>query len=129
MKTKMLRALWSFGLLFFLLAVAVQYNDPDPFVWMSLYGLVAAANLGALLERLPPRPVAIATIPHVAFGLWLSPNLLRTSTDAFVTVGMKNDLDELVREAWGAVICIAWMLGLYVYARRLSHRKNPEALA
>lgn len=125
----MLRLVWIFGLLFFLLAVAVQYNDPDPLVWMSLYGIVALANLGALLCRLPPRLVAIATIPHVCVGLWLSPNLLRTSLDAFGTMGMKNDLDELVREAWGAVICIAWMLGLYLHARRLAHRQHSEALA
>jgi hypothetical protein len=127
--TMLLRTLWIFGVLFFLLAVAVQYNDPDPLVWMSLYGIVAAASLLALFNRLSPRWVLIATIPHFLIGMRLSPNLLRTSVDAFRTVGMKNDLDELVREAWGSVICILWMAGLYLHARRLARRTHPEVIA
>lgn len=122
----LLRMLWIFGVLFFLLAVAVQYNDPDPLIWMLLYGIVAAASLLALLNRLSPRGVVIATIPHLLFGMWLSPNLLRTSVDAFRSVGMKNDLDELVREAWGSVICILWMIILYLHARRLARRTRLE---
>ena len=125
----LLRTLWIFGLLFFAFAVVVQYNDPDPLIWMSLYGIVAAASLLALLDCLTPRLVVIATIPHLLFGVWLSPNLLRTSVDAFRTVGMKNDLDELVREAWGSVICILWMIGLYVHARRLARRPRSELIA
>jgi hypothetical protein len=122
----MSRLLWLAGLLFFLYAAAMQYNDPDPLVWMSLYGIVALANLGAMLGKLSRRWIALAAFPHILFGIWLSPHLLRTTADAFATVGMKNDQDELVREAWGAVICVLWMAALYVYAR---HPTSPRVEA
>ncbi|MBB6093478.1 hypothetical protein HNQ60_002359 [Povalibacter uvarum] len=125
----MLKALWILGLVFFAYAVAMQYNDPDPIVWMSLYGICAAASLAALAGRLSTRWIALASLPHIVYGLMLSPYLLRTSTHAFQTMGMKNDLDELVREAWGAVICVAWMAGLFLYARHLASRKSPEVIA
>ena len=125
----LLRTLWTLGLLFFSFAVAVQYNDPDPLVWMALYGIVAAASLLALLNRLTPRLIVIAAIPHLLFGLWLSPNLFGTSAEAFRTIGMKDDLDELVREAWGLVVCVLWMIGLYVHARRLARRPRSELIA
>ncbi|MBM4244687.1 MAG: hypothetical protein FJ148_12840 [Deltaproteobacteria bacterium] len=125
----MLKVPWIFGLLFFAYAVAMQYNDPDPIVWMSLYGICAFASLAALAGRLSMRWIALASLPHIVYGLMLSPYLLRTSAHAFQTMGMKNDLDELVREAWGAVICVAWMAGLFLYARRLAARKSPEVLA
>ena len=100
----MLQILWMFGLLFFSYAAAMQYNDPDPLVWMPFYAIVAVANLAALLGRCSARYIALATLPHVLYGLWLSPNLLRTSAEAFATIGMKNDQDELVREAWTQVV-------------------------
>lgn len=125
----MLKALWIFGLLFFMYAAIMQYNDPDPLHWIALYGIVAVANVGALMHRLSPLWIALGTVPHIIYGLMLSPNLLRTSAQAFETMGMRNNLDELVREAWGTVICIAWMAGLFFYARHLAARKTPEATA
>src|SRR5206468_7543300 len=37
------RALNLLMVALFLLAVAVQYNDPDPIRWMSIYGMAAVA--------------------------------------------------------------------------------------
>ncbi|HMN43057.1 MAG TPA: transmembrane 220 family protein [Povalibacter sp.] len=125
----LLKALWIFGALFFTYAVVMQYNDPDPLVWMSLYGIVAIANVAALAGRLSPRWIAVATLPHLVYGLMLSPYLLRTSLHAFQTMGMKNDLEELVRESWGTVVCVLWMTGLFFYARHLAVRKSSEAIA
>jgi hypothetical protein len=125
----MLRIVCIFGLLFFSYAAAMQYNDPDPLVWMPFYAIVAVANFAALLGRWPSRYIALAAIPHVLYGLWLSPNLLSTSAESFATIGMKNDQDELVREAWGAVICALWMAGLYIHARYRASRQHKEVHA
>lgn len=125
----MLKVLWLFGSLFFAYAVVMQYNDPDPAVWMSLYGIVALANVAALAGRLSTRWIALASLPHIVYGLMLSPYLLRTSAHAFQSMGMNNELDELVREAWGAVICVLWMGGLFFHARHLGARKSTEAIA
>ena len=37
----------------FLIAAALQYNDPDPLRWMAIYGLAVLACLLALAGRLP----------------------------------------------------------------------------
>jgi hypothetical protein len=39
MKTKIWRAANLLMLLMFLFSVVVQYNDPDPFLWMTIYAL------------------------------------------------------------------------------------------
>lgn len=46
----MKRTLWTLALVFALFA-AVQYNDPDPLSWMSLYGSVSALFILAALGR------------------------------------------------------------------------------
>ena len=125
----MLRIVWTFGLLFFSYAAAMQYNDPDPLVWMLFYAIVALANLAALLGRWSARYIALAAVPHVLYSLWLSPHLMRTSAEAFATIGMRNDQDELVREAWGALLCALWMAGLYIHARYRKSRQHTQARA
>ncbi len=41
------------ALLFFLMSAAVQYNDPDPFLWIGAYSIAAAAALLFLKGKLP----------------------------------------------------------------------------
>lgn len=36
--------------LLFIYALAVQYNDPDPALWVAIYGLAAAAGLLSLTK-------------------------------------------------------------------------------
>ncbi|MGH9366848.1 MAG: transmembrane 220 family protein [Thermoanaerobaculia bacterium] len=62
---------WALLLLFFL-AVAVQYNDPDPIRWMAIYGLAAAACLLALLGRLPRIPTALLALAALAWAATLA---------------------------------------------------------
>ena len=37
-------------ILFFLFAI-VQFNDPDPWLWVAIYGLVAGVSAGAILGK------------------------------------------------------------------------------
>jgi hypothetical protein len=49
----------------FLVAAAVQYNDPDPLRWMAIYGLAGLACLLALagwLPRLAPVLIGLAAL-------------------------------------------------------------------
>jgi hypothetical protein len=92
----------------FLLSVAVQVNDPDPWLWMPLYGFAAAlAALGAA-GRLPLVPNAAALgLFAVLFGLW-APSLLGARHEAFETFHMLSPADEEPREAGGLALCAAW---------------------
>jgi len=37
--------------------VVVQYNDPDPEIWMPIYGIAVAASLSVFFEKSPNRYV------------------------------------------------------------------------
>jgi len=95
-----------FGL--FSLSMIVQLNDPDPVIWVALYGAAAALSLLAALDRYHFWPT-LAVLALYAVGiLYLSPALRDTSLDAFAAVGMENERQELVREFWGLIICAMW---------------------
>lgn len=103
----------------FLVAVGVQYNDPDPWLWMPLYGLAAAlAGLGAA-GRLSLRANALALGAFlVAFALW-APALLDARHEAFETWHMQSAADEEAREAGGLALCALWSALQTWQARRL----------
>lgn len=42
---------WVFGALFVVSAL-VQYNDPDPWIWIIIYGLAALVSFGFALGRI-----------------------------------------------------------------------------
>ena len=102
----------------FILATVVQLNDPDPVLWMLVYGAVAALCLAALLRRLI-RPLLAAYMAVCAAGvIYLSPRLADTSMQAFSSAGMNSVIEEEVRELWGLVICLTWSAVLYICSRK-----------
>ena len=102
----------------FVLALIVQSNDPDPLLWMLVYGVAAALSVAALLKfRL--RPVLLSYMAVCASGvIYLSPRFAATSIQAFASVGMSSSIEEEVRELWGLLICLAWSAVLYVHSRK-----------
>ncbi|MGB5553316.1 MAG: transmembrane 220 family protein [Flavobacteriaceae bacterium] len=59
---------WLFGILCLISAV-LQYNDPDPMVWVLVYGVAALVSFGFAMNRLPafvPFLVALLAI----LGCW-----------------------------------------------------------
>lgn len=102
----------------FLLSAAVQWNDPDPWLWMPLYGLAAAlAALGAA-GRLPLWPNAAALVLFLGFFAFWAPSLLGARRDAFAHWRMQSSADEAAREAGGLALCAAWSTVQTVLARR-----------
>jgi hypothetical protein len=56
----------------FLLAAAVQWNDPDPWLWMVIYGVGGAFCLTAALGRLvATRWLALFMAALLAYAGWL----------------------------------------------------------
>jgi hypothetical protein len=92
----------------FLLSAAVQLNDPDPWLWIPLYGVAAAlAGLGAA-GRLPLAPNAAALALFVGlFALW-APSLPAARREAFAHWRMRSAGDEEAREAGGLALCALW---------------------
>jgi hypothetical protein len=101
-------------LLLFALSVVVQYNDPDPYVWMAIYGAAAVACFLSLRSRLPrwlPMVIALFAI------LWATSILPRVLgkvpfLDMFAAWEMKDVGIEESREMYGLFIVAGWMLVL-----------------
>jgi Transmembrane family 220, helix len=102
----------------FLVSLAVQYNDPDPWLWMPIYGLAAAlAGLGAS-GRLSFAANLGALVVFVALFLVWMPSLFGARAEAFEHWHMLAPTDEEPREAGGLALCALWSAVQTLLARR-----------
>jgi hypothetical protein len=111
---------WIFAAVF-LLAVVVQYNDPDPLRWMAIYGAACALSAVCAVRGRAPR-VLTATVAVVAvvWGLdWaLDVSGISSYLHMFDAWEMKSPIIEEAREASGLFIVAGWMLVLFTHATR-----------
>ncbi len=114
----------------FLVAVALQYNDPDPIRWMAIYGAAALACVQLGRHRrdwVPPVVVWFAAV--FWFGVMI-PDLLQycEPADLFRSMDETGGSAELAREAGGVVLTAGWMLVLlWRSRRRVSARSRSRA--
>ena len=113
--------------LLFAVAVAVQYNDPDPIRWMALYGAALVVTLMAAARgRAPVFAAAVVGGIALAWGVYwavTSGTPLALYEHMFDAWEMKNTAIEEAREASGLLIVAAWMavLGVVSAGTRRSH--------
>jgi hypothetical protein len=97
-------------LLLFLFAAAVQFNDPDPAVWIGIYGVAAVVCVLEIRRRTSVwMPVAVALIALV----WAA-TLYYGARDVplmslFAEWEMRDVRVEEAREMYGLAIVAAWM--------------------
>ena len=109
----------------FLLFAVLQLNDPDPWVWVGIYGAVAIICGATALGRYAPK-VILGGILFTIFGIgWYLPdfiNWLQTGMDS-ITGSMKAESPhvELVRECLGLVLVLATLIWLYWSGKRTSN--------
>jgi hypothetical protein len=112
--------------LLFLIAVAVQYNDPDPLRWMAIYGAATAACALDWRGRLPRWLAPTVGLVALAWTLTLIPKVVgRVELGGlFREVAMASLAIEEAREALGLLIVAGWMLVLVVRSEmgRAAHR-------
>ena len=99
----------------FVLFAAWQLNDPDPILWIPIYGLAAYVCFRAYQGKANPELLVIATVMCLAGGInsWLQ----MTAWEGVVTesLAMKSPNQELAREALGLGICaLTYLLFLIV---------------
>ncbi|MFC5409872.1 transmembrane 220 family protein [Larkinella bovis] len=105
----------SFGLIFVLFA-AFQYNDPDPQVWVPIYGFAALACFLALGNKLQPWFYGVAGVLYLGMAIYWWPPVF----EGFLLdeMGMKTINIELARESGGLGICALVLFGLAVLTRK-----------
>ena len=99
----------------FILCIAVQYNDPDPGIWMLIYGLAAIVCFLASRNQMHwLLPVLICLIVLV-WGLRLAhqiPENFSFNEIIYSYWSMKSYGVEIVRELGGLAIILIWMIVL-----------------
>ena len=109
----------------FALCVLLQWNDPDPLLWMAFY---AAAVAAIFLPTGSPvaRPLA-ALIACVGVG-WivaLAPGAGGVDLgDLTASMAAKDGVVEVAREIGGISLVVGWMVVLLIRGRR---RSGPES--
>ena len=92
------------GTVLFLLAGAVQYNDPDPYIWIPVYLIPALICLTAVSGRLHwIIPIAVSGLAYVGFAVM-----------ALQVFGQQPLFCEEAREMWGLLVTALWLDGLGV---------------
>lgn len=114
-------------LLAFVFSVLVQVNDPDPLVWMTVYGLAAVACGLSIARRghwTFPAAVAVAT---VIWAVTIAPRVVGRVPflDMFGAFEMADAGIEESREMYGMLLVAAWMTVLSVRRAR-RRRAEPE---
>ncbi len=98
----------------FTLFVVVQYNDPDPEVWMSIYGFAVICSLLVFFNKINKMILVVAIVFYAAGCFYLFP-------PSFEGVGTSMKCTpnvELARESLGLLICSFAMLFLFFQVRR-----------
>jgi len=95
-----MRYVYALMFLLFLLCCAVQYNDPDPLIWIAYYGYAAVLTAFAFYKKYSAWPL-LGLIVYLAGFFYYAPPL-DVSWWAL----------EEGREAMGFMIAAVWMIVL-----------------
>ena len=117
----------GFMMVAFALSAVVQYNDPDPILWMMVYlsalGLCVAWHQG----RLSWWFFAVAAAASVVASLTVA-SMVPAGADVWVAVGdwhMSEAGSELIRESGGLGLVGIWMAVLASW-RRAENRPHQS---
>ena len=114
--------------LMFVAFAAIQFNDPDPEFWVTLYAGIAILAAFAAFNKYNVWVILIGLVV-VAYEIFkLFPPFWAWVQDGMpsITESMKAESAyvELVREFLGLVICLAALIFYYIRARAQSLKSN-----
>lgn len=118
-----------FNLIFavlFILFAALQYNDPDPYLWIPLYLFAAAMCWLAFRQKFYPKLYLIGIGVYAMYAAYLffskdgMLDWIREHHSEDIASEMKATKPwiEATREVLGLVIMIVVLLANYFYSRR-----------
>ena len=109
----------------FVLSAAVQWNDPDPILWMAVYLVGAVISAGFALGRAWPRATGLFGALVALWFASLAPSLPGAPGAAFTSFEMQAATHEAPREAVGLAILATWMVFLAVRGRMETPAEPP----
>ena len=104
----------------FIFSAAVQLNDPDPWVWIPVYGIAAAVCVAEARRRTRWYVPIILVVLTVIWAGTIAPRVLGKVgfLEMFGAWEMKNIGIEEEREMYGLLIVAAWMAAIAWASRR-----------
>src|SRR5215510_4869999 len=96
----------------FLFSVIVQYNDPDPLVWMAIYGIAGAACVLEILKRgkwIFPAAICLVSLVWAISLAWTGWDHVSFGELVSGPYRMKDERIEIAREVVGLLIVALWM--------------------
>lgn len=120
-----MRYLAIFFTVVFILFAIVQYNDPDPWLWIPIYGYAALMSYLAYQKKYIMPALIIGLIGYIAGAIYYFPPSITDWINAEETaksLQMKMPFVEEARESLGLLICVIAM-GIFLYAG-YRQRKN-----
>lgn len=100
----------------FLLFAAVQYNDPDWYLWIPVYLIIVILTILSMGKKLPTKVLYAILIVYLIWFISMVPNfthwLKNDMPDITGTMKASNPEIELMREFFGVLICIAALVWL-----------------
>ena len=94
-----MRFLALLGAAVFSLAAALQYNDPDPLIWVLIYLVAATICVLAFADRVP------AIVPLMVSSLYF----VGCAFLATRVIGQQPWFDEMGREMFGLLMAGLWL--------------------
>lgn len=120
-----MRFLAGFFCALFLLAAGLQWNDPDPALWIGTYVMAAALAGLAATGHWCRAPNGVAAFLFGCGFLLLLPGLMGAESAAFTSFRMQAASHEEPREAIGLLLCTAWCGYWAVFGGR-AQKKRAE---
>lgn len=113
----------------FILFAAVQYNDPDPYIWIPLYLFPAILCWLAFRQRFHPKLYVFGILVYTAYAAFLffskdgMLDWMRQHHSENIAQEMKATKPwiEATREVFGLLIMIIVLLVNYIYVKRMAH--------
>ena len=115
-----------FFTIFFVISAALQYNDPDPYVWMPLYLYAAVLCVLAVRNKFYPKAYLVGIAVYGAYAMYLFfttdgvLDWINTHQSESIVQTMKATKPwiEQTREFFGLLILILSVLINYYFARK-----------
>jgi hypothetical protein len=117
----------------FLLFAFVQVNDPDPVLWIAIYGSMAVLAVLAMFHIHPQKVLIVLLIVYVAYSLLYFPGVLEwlsreNKSELFDDIAkMDHQYIEDTREFLGLWICIAVLIFYLIRSRRIRSGERTGA--
>lgn len=126
---KLFKPLNYLFLALFVFSVIVQYNDPDPWVWMTIYGLAATACIVAFKQPSQWLLSGALLLFSIVWAATIAPRVLGrvAFSELFEAWEMKDLRVEEAREFGGLLIIATWMLVLFLRARQTKLTRRDTA--